>query len=139
MNQTVYYPTLRIELRQKRVKKTPVAIFVAAPSGVRDKVGQLNQARSAGVNEQGNLSEVAKFPPATAVEAKMPREGLNGFFVFRIVHDNQTALIAFPAISVPCSTVSTLQKQIEPIAQFLECDFDGILRRYRGTIHGHGE
>ncbi len=139
MNQAVYYPTLRVELWEERIEEPPIAVFVTAPGGISDQVGQLNQTRSAGVDEQRHLGKVTKFPPTAAIEAKMSRQSLNGLFVFRVVHDNQTALIALPAIAIPRSTVSALQKKVKPIAQFFKRDLDRILRGYRGTIHGDRE
>jgi len=63
--------------------------------------------------------------PPPAIDTKMPREGLQRFFVFHVV-DNKQSSLGIRRTSVKLTVVYSLRKEVKEITQFLEGKFDRV-------------
>jgi hypothetical protein len=93
----------------------------------------LNEPGSFRINEERDFSKVPERAPSSAIDPEMPSHGLEGSFMLALVHYEKPPMGFSAAIKI------SLEEEVKSVAQFFECQLDGVVGRYSGFINGNGE
>jgi hypothetical protein len=76
MNKPVQHPAVGVEFADQGVEKSPVTVFIFAPSRVGYQIRELRQPRRLRVHKERRFRQAAEMTPSPSVDAEMSSQGL---------------------------------------------------------------
>lgn len=126
MNQPVQNAAFGIKPGHDFVEISGVLMLISAPNGPGDKIGNLDDSRSLRIDEQRHFRQIAELSPSSPANAKRPGKALERALMTRLVHDDETSMLAFLLSSR--SMIDAVQLKIEAVAYLLKSVFNRVVR-----------